>query len=125
MRLCFSCEGQTMMSKASRSSCEGLSVWLLPLLAAGVLFQEGRSRAAEADKPTATFVGHTNVVSAVLFTPSATHLISASHDGTIRIWDLDTAKELREVSSGRVPPASEWDTGRPAPAPGRPVTRRG
>jgi len=38
--------------------------------------------------------GHTHLVSAVAFTPSGDRIISASHDGTIRRWNIADGKEI-------------------------------
>lgn len=47
-----------------------------------------------------TLVGHSGAVSAIAFL-GAGELVSASHDGTIRIWDLATGK-LRQTHLGHV-----------------------
>ena len=41
-------------------------------------------------KCTQTLKGHEHNVSAVIFTPSGTHIISASWDKTIKVWDTTT-----------------------------------
>lgn len=43
--------------------------------------------------------GHTDEVSAVLFTPDNQRLISASADGTIRVWDFASEEELQVVNA--------------------------
>src|SRR5689334_13331335 len=65
---------------------------LIPLLAPPFGFaQEGQQRpilALEAG-------GHTAAVSEVQFTPNGKRLITASHDKTVRIWDLATGESSR------------------------------
>lgn len=46
------------------------------------------------DKPLGTLSGHTNRVGRVAFHPSGSYLGSASFDGTWRLWDVATQKEL-------------------------------
>lgn len=42
--------------------------------------------------------GHTNTVDSVKFLPDGRHLLSASWDGTIRRWDLETGREVQRYS---------------------------
>ena len=51
--------------------------------------------------------GHTDVVTAVAFTPDGRTLVSASLDDTVRVWDLPTRHLLRTIagqSSGILEP---------------------
>ena len=41
------------------------------------------------------FEGHTNVVSSVAFSPDSKYIISGSSDNTIKLWDLETLKEIK------------------------------
>lgn len=41
-----------------------------------------------------TLEGHTNWVSAVALTPDGRRAVSASHDGTLRVWDLEDGRYL-------------------------------
>jgi WD40 repeat protein len=54
----------------------------------------------ESSKPFASFVGHTAAVSAVSVTASGDTLVSASDDGTVRVWDTLTASLLASWSVG-------------------------
>lgn len=46
------------------------------------------------ETPLGTLSGHTNRVGRVAFHPSGSYLGSASFDGTWRLWDVTTQKEL-------------------------------
>jgi WD40 repeat protein len=48
---------------------------------------------AQEPKLRATLFGHTNAVVAVAFSPDSKTLASASHDGTLKLWDMTTGKE--------------------------------
>ncbi len=52
--------------------------------------------------------GHTNTVDSVRFLPDGQQLLSASWDGTIRLWDLETGGEARRYNipyaAGSAPP---------------------
>jgi WD40 repeat protein len=45
-------------------------------------------------------VGHTNVVMAQCFTPDNKQLLTCSIDGTARLWDIETGRELMRLSTG-------------------------
>jgi serine/threonine-protein kinase len=47
-----------------------------------------------------SFRGHTRDVTAVKFLPEGDGLLSASLDGTLRLWDVQTGKELRKMAHG-------------------------
>ncbi|MBU0754638.1 MAG: caspase family protein [Planctomycetes bacterium] len=49
------------------------------------------------------FVGHSGMVEALRFTHSGKHLISASTDGTIRIWEVETGRNITLIEEGE-----EW-----------------
>ncbi len=42
-------------------------------------------------------VGHTSTVSHVMFSPDGVLAASVSSDGTVRIWDVESAKEIHEI----------------------------
>lgn len=46
------------------------------------------------DKPLATLSGHQNRVGRIAFHPSGQYLGSASFDGTWKLWDVESKKEL-------------------------------
>ena len=41
-----------------------------------------------------TLQGHTSWVTAVVVTPDGRHVVSGSWDNTLRVWDLESGKEL-------------------------------
>lgn len=51
--------------------------------------------AAKAEGAARLLTGHSNSVWSVAFSPDGTQLISTSEDGTARLWDVATAKEVR------------------------------
>src|SRR6516225_10148935 len=51
------------------------------------------SLSAQEPKLRATFKGHTDAVVAVAFSPDSKTLVSASYDGTLKLWDMTTGKE--------------------------------
>jgi WD40 repeat protein len=44
------------------------------------------------DTPKATLQGHRGIISAIAFSPGGQKLVTASHDGTVKLWDTDTSK---------------------------------
>jgi hypothetical protein len=67
---------------------------------AEVRIRSRRLRRELLTKPQARLAGHTAVVEAVAFSSDGKLLVSASHDGTARVWDVATRKER-----GRLVPA--------------------
>lgn len=46
------------------------------------------------EKPLSTLSGHTSRVGRLAFHPSGAYLASAGFDGTWRLWDVESSKEL-------------------------------
>lgn len=49
-----------------------------------------------------TLVGHNLLVRALSFDPKTRRLVSASYDRSVKVWDLDTGKVVREFKHGHV-----------------------
>jgi WD40 repeat protein len=43
---------------------------------------------------TLTLSGHSGAIYACKFSPDSRHILSASHDGTVRVWDSESGKEV-------------------------------
>ena len=46
----------------------------------------------------ATLEGHTEIVTSVAFSPDGTLLASGSLDGTVKLWDVSTERQIRHPS---------------------------
>ena len=54
-----------------------------------------------ADSSVGRLKGHTDVITSVTFTPDGRHVVSGSLDGTIRFWDVRTAKQIQIIGNLR------------------------
>jgi S1-C subfamily serine protease len=52
-------------------------------------------------KPIRRFEGHTDSVNSVAFSPDGLLIASGSHDGTVRLWDVQTGTEMRRIEAHR------------------------
>lgn len=69
-----------------------------PFLAALIISTLAWSANAQAKwKLKATLLGHTATVWSAAFYPDSRRLVTSSGDGSIRMWDVITAKELKQV----------------------------
>jgi WD40 repeat protein len=55
---------------------------------------------ARPDQRISTLVGHTGPVWSVAFTPNGRKIVSTSLDGTARVWDLATGREIARFAGG-------------------------
>jgi WD40 repeat protein len=76
-----------------RAAREGASV--------EVRIRARRLRQEMLSRPRATLRGHTDEVLAVAFSPDAKLLASGGRDGTVRLWDLTSQKEVAHFVPGR------------------------
>jgi WD40 repeat protein len=59
-----------------------------------------------------TFKGHTNIVQNLAFSPDGKKFLSTSRDGTVRQWDVESGKELKQFQApegGKVARGEIWD----------------
>ncbi len=56
--------------------------------------EDALHRAVQASRVELTLSGHTDIVYSAVFSPDGTHIATGSADGTARIWDAVTGKEL-------------------------------
>jgi WD40 repeat protein len=70
-------------------------------LAVGGLDRLVRLYRFDTRQPEGTLAGHTDRVTAVHFLADGRTLLSGSHDGTIRRWDVQTRKEGKPLLQGR------------------------
>lgn len=68
---------------------------------AEVRIRSRRLRRELLTKPQASLSGHTEGVESVAFSPDGKLLISASHDGTVRLWDVAARKELERITPAK------------------------
>jgi WD40 repeat protein len=72
-------------------------------------------------RPRATLTGHTDPVLCLALSPDGKHLASGSRDGTARVWDVTTGKEVARFVRG--PRGVGWSAPPGADAPGSPSQR--
>jgi RNA polymerase sigma factor (sigma-70 family) len=53
--------------------------------------------AVDAGRPIRSLLGHINRLTSVAYSPDGTSIATASWDGTVRIWDAKTGKEVRRL----------------------------
>ncbi len=76
-RLVFSGDGRWLLSAGSEGSERSLRLW-------DVLTGRERQR----------FIGHTDNVSGAAFAPDERRVLSTGYDGTLRLWDTESGREL-------------------------------
>jgi WD40 repeat protein len=73
----------------------------------------------EKDRQERVFEGHTAPVLAVAFSADGRKAFSASRDSTLRVWEVETGKELAKLEGGK---DDEWSCAAFSPASGRAAT---
>ncbi|MHC4309818.1 MAG: protein kinase domain-containing protein [Planctomycetota bacterium] len=63
-----------------------------------VIWKTSTLCAGQADESVALLTGHSESVNGVAFSPDGQILASAGHDTTIKLWDLDTQKEITTLT---------------------------
>ena len=51
--------------------------------------------------PVRTFKGHSNDINSISLSNSKMHLLSASHDKSLRVWDLENGTQLARLNRKR------------------------
>jgi len=69
---------------------------ILTLLALCGIEGKGKRRGLKDAWHFRTFEGHTVIVTSVSFSPDSRHALSGSNGGTIRLWDIESGKEIRK-----------------------------
>jgi WD40 repeat protein len=71
--------------------------------------EKGVNPSPNGNKPVLSLVGHTERLTSVAYSPDGRWIATAAWDGTARIWDAKTGKELRRLA---VPATPEYDPAR-------------
>ena len=66
---------------------------------------------ANGGEPQFVLSGHPKQVNAVALTPDGRRLLTASHDGTIRAWEVPSAKPEGFANTGEAGPSFDWNIG--------------
>ena len=51
------------------------------------------------DEQERTLTGHSHYVNSVAYSPDGKHLVSGSHDNTVKVWDAQTRKDVNVLLS--------------------------
>jgi WD40 repeat protein len=92
-------EVKRLSDRKNRFSCLALSPEGKQVLAGGGGYQSAALQLwnIEAGKSIRTFQGHKDWVRSVAVSPDGKRGLSGSMDGTVRLWDLETGKQLRSL----------------------------
>jgi WD40 repeat protein len=73
---------------------------VIHILTTDALHREPLESSAEQAGEVRRFEGHTNWVISVALSPDGRRALSASHDRTVRLWNVETGEELRRMATG-------------------------
>ena len=92
----FSPDGQYVLSGQATPGTNSLRGGLIKL------------RDVASGQEVCSFLGHTRAVNSVSFSPSGLTATSASTDGTIRLWDVASCQEIRELKKVKAKHPLAW-----------------
>src|SRR5690348_4802247 len=97
---------RSKVAVAVRNAMASLPAWCLALavvICLGPAALAGNRQTRERVGASAILSGHTDGVHLVAFLPDGKRLVSASHDGTVKMWDVETGECLHTFAGHEKP----------------------